>query len=212
MADITPLEAGTSEEPQAQTAGEETSAPIDLINGNFGFHFTTDAGIPDVLEHGLLSRHEETRLGLHVRRKESRMPGNTLAFTTDVNDLYFSSYGAQPIKPTHEALMAVVGIVVDRPHSIGEQTHDWYGEVRDKVAPVDIKAFVIIDKIAVMKQAWEKTNSHDVYRFLGPLPEEEIQTHVDALGTMMKEVGITIPIYGVSGKRYAPSTTNYPVT
>jgi hypothetical protein len=64
---------------------------------------------------------------------------------------------------------------------------------------------VILDRLAVEKPEGTKRDTYDEYDFKNPFPDTEVQRHVDALTAMMREAGIIIPIYGVSGRRYSAS-------
>jgi hypothetical protein len=206
MSDVTSPETGIPEQPQIQPVIEESPIPLDLRSGNYGFHYTTDAAIPTALRHGLLSRYEERKLGLKVRTHESMSYPDSVYFTTELNNLYISRgiKGEDAYKSMYEAQKETVGIAIDRPDFARTKPHGHFAKL-DKVTLDEIKALVIIDRLAVEKPAGTKRDTYDEYDFKNPFPDAEIQKHVDALAAMMREAGVAIPIYGVSGQRYSPS-------
>ncbi len=185
----------------------ETTARIDdgsrvetlnLRGGQFGFHYTVDDALPDTLEHGLLSRLEERKRGLRVRKRASRSLGNTVYFTTRYNDLYFL-HGDEP-RPLQKELSDVVGIVVDRPDFA--RVREGHFGLEDAVETDKFRALIIVDCAALEKPHELRQDTYDKYVFGDPLPSSEIAVRVDSLRRKCVEKGIDLPIYGVSGKRY----------
>ena len=154
----------------------------------------------------MLSRYEERKLGLNVRTHESRSYPDAVYFTTELNNLNLSRGvpGEDAYKSMYEAQRETVGIVIDRPDFARTKPHGHFAK-QDKVALNEIKALVILDRLAVEKPAGTKRDTYDEYDFKNPFPDTEVQRHVDALTAMMREAGIIIPIYGVSGRRYSAS-------
>lgn len=178
---------------------EKKAEYLILRGGYLGFHYTEDSALPDAFKHGLLSRWEEQKRGLKVRKRASRSLPNAVYFTTRMNDLYFSSEG----KPSlDEALKDVVGITIDRPdYARKEEGH--FAE-DDFVAQERFKCLVFVDRITVEKPSREKIDTYDVYEFGEPLPEDYIRARVESLRKICQDAEVDIPIYGVSGDMYYP--------
>ncbi|HVF69631.1 MAG TPA: hypothetical protein VNA13_03640 [Xanthomonadales bacterium] len=171
---------------------------LNLRDGQFGFHYTVDAAIPDTLTHGLLSRLEERKRGLGVRKRASRSRGDTVYFTTRYNDIYFL-HGDEP-RPPQEELSDVVGIAVDRP-DFARSRHGHFG-LEDFITPDKFRALLIVDCQATEIPLKEKRDTYDKYAFGATLPDDVINARVESLRRKCAEKGIEIPIYGVSGKQY----------
>lgn len=184
---------------------ENKPGNIDIRNGRYGFHYTRDEELADLLRHGLISRMEERRRGLKVHRRASRSMADTIYFTTEPDELYLSTVFSGPEDQSgdsHESqLEHAVGIVIDRPEFAYARTSGHFG-MRDSVSPHDFRALLIIDR--------EGVSSHG-----GILPGKPNHTFGDmkdpawvgqrvaVLRSACQEAGLDIPIVGISGTMYS---------
>lgn len=171
-----------------------------LRGGNLGFHYTIASELPDILRHGLLSRWEEERRGLHVRKRASRSFHDQVYFTTRVKDLHF--YTEEHYKTINEALEDVVGIAIDRPDYA--RSREGHFGVNDFVAPDRFRALVIVDRETSYKDPKQQRDAYDKCEFGNSLPEEAIAKRVETLRRICQEAAVDLPIYGVSGDMYYP--------
>jgi len=166
---------------------------------DLGFHYTVDSALRDAFKYGLLSRMEERKRGLNVRKKASRSIPNAIYFTTRINDLYFLGEDKQTLD---EKLNDVVGIAIDRPdYARGQAGH--FAE-DDFVGSERFKALVFVDVQTFEKPFKEQEDAYDTYRFGDPLPGDYIRTRIESLKKICQKSGVDIPIYGVSGDMYWP--------
>lgn len=178
---------------------ENQTEYLNVRGGQFGFHYTEDKGLSEAFRHGLLSRMEERKRGLSVRKRASRSWPNAVYFTTRINDLYFFGEDNETLD---QQLRDVVGIAIDRPdYAWGKDGH--FAE-DDFVGAEKFKALVFIDRQAFHKGMREQLDAFDKYKFGEPLPQEDINVRVESLRKICQEAGLNIPIYGVSGDMYWP--------
>lgn len=178
---------------------ENKTEYLNVRGGQLGFHYTEDKGLPEAFRHGLLSRMEERKRGLNVRKRASRSWPNAVYFTTRINDLHFFGEDNETLD---QQLRDVVGIAIDRPDfAWGKDGH--FAE-EDFVGPEKFKALVFIDRQAFHKGTREQLDAFDKYKFGDPLSEEEISARVEALRKICREAGLNIPIHDVSGDMYWP--------
>ena len=168
---------------------EKKAEYLNVRRGELGFHYTVDSGLPDAFKHGLLSRMEERKRGLNVRKKASRSVPNAVYFTTRINDLYFFGEDNETLD---QRLRNVVGIAIARPDfAWGKDGH--FAE-EDFVGPEKFKALVFIDRQAFHKDTREQLDTYDVYKFGDPLPQEDVDARVESLIKICQEGGSDIPI------------------
>lgn len=176
---------------------ENKTEYLNVRGGQLGFHYTEDKGLSDAFRHGLLSRMEERKRGLNVRKRASRSLPNAIYFTTRINDLYFFGEDNETLD---QQLRGVVGIAIDRPdYTRGKEGH--FAE-DDFVGPEKFKALVFVDRQASHKLPREQLDAFDKYKFGDALSEEDINARVESLRKICREAGLNIPIHGVSGDMY----------
>lgn len=181
---------------------ETRAGSIDIRSGHYGFHYTRDEEIADLLRHGLLSRMEERSRGLTVRRRASRSPSDTIYFTTQPGELYLTRVHSGPEDHDGDShgsqVNHAVGIVVDRPDFADQEGH--FG-IEHAVDPHNFKALVFIDQDAIPNQGQGHIGAanHDFGALLDPA---SIAEKTDRLKAACQEAGLDIPICGVSGAVY----------
>lgn len=193
---------GIISNPELNKTPEGTSEHLDIYGGDLGFTYTIDRGLSGALQHGLLSRQEERKRGLHVRVRESRSPSDTIYFTTLANDVYARNNTDEP-KAIDELMEDVVGIAIDRPDYA--KNKDGHFGVQNFVEPEKFRALVFIDQQATSTDV--SAYGKPAFRFGDILSEEKIDSRVKSLRQLCEDVGRDTPIYGVSGKRYWPLGT-----
>jgi len=177
----------------------ERSPLLDIVQGNFGFHFTIDRGLPGAFQHGLLSRDEERKRGLNTRIRASRSNPDMVYFTTRINNLYFRH---NPDTTLEDTLSEVIGIAIDRPdYARAKEGH--FGE-QDQVEPNRFRALVFLDRKVSEKPFSRGIDHYDAYELGEPLPEKTLLDRAKFLRARSEEAGVDIPIYGVSGDMFWP--------
>ncbi len=188
---------------------ETSRERINIRCGDFGFHFTRDEQIPSLLQHGLLSRTEETNRGLSVRGKASRAPGTYIYFTTEPEDLYlvpkFDGPNDQYGDSEQSQLSHAVAVVVDRPDFVDRSGHF---AIEHVVEPSDFRALIFIDLMAAGGRGNMANPGRPTHEFDSPIDPVQVAQHVDLLRADCHAAGIDIPICGVSGQvYYQPGTS-----
>lgn len=178
-------------------AFERRPERLNIGGGNLGFHYTVDSSLSDAFRYGLVSRMEEKKRGLNVRKRASRSDPAAVFFTTRINDLYFFGEYNQTLD---EKLKDVVGIAISRP-DYARRKEEHFGE-KDFVEPKKFKALVFVDRRAFEKPSRERRDAYDTYKFGEPLPEDHIKARVESLRRICQQSGVDVPIYGVSGQIY----------
>lgn len=149
-----------NQEGQPIVVPEKKVEYLSVRAGDLGFHYTVDSALRDAFKHGLLSRMEERKRGLQVRKRASRSVPVDVYFTTRINDLYFFGEDNQTLDDT---LMNAVGIAIDRP-DYAREGEGHFAE-QDFVAPERFKILTFVDRRTFEKPLKEKEDTYDTYDF-----------------------------------------------